>query len=186
MCGMLATHAIRARKLSTTLQLLLKYYSLLTVAISLPWSIKGNHMTICSAAVQDKDVVCRFLCRQRLGYRADKNAEYLAPVPAGSVVYGSGETAVVLSKVSNNNCVAFAMSVSDAGVLLPFHIISRLDSPNIVVNKCMSCSCVNVSHAKPSWWRCSIGICGVLMTSQWLDSLVFFNQQLVMDSTNRF
>lgn len=45
---------------------------------------------------------CRFLCRQRLGYRADKNAEYLTPVPQESVVYGSGETAVVLSKV----CVA--------------------------------------------------------------------------------
>ena len=42
---------------------------------------------------------CRFLCRQRLGYRADKNAEYLMPVPQESVVYGSGETAVVLSKV---------------------------------------------------------------------------------------
>jgi len=37
--------------------------------------------------------------RQRLGYRADKNAEYLMPVPSESVVYGSGETAVVLSKV---------------------------------------------------------------------------------------
>lgn len=42
--------------------------------------------------------VDRFLCRQRLGYRADKNAEYLSPVPSESVVYGSGETAVVLSK----------------------------------------------------------------------------------------
>ena len=40
-----------------------------------------------------------FLCRQRLGYRADKQAEYLTPVPSESVVYGSGETAVVLSKV---------------------------------------------------------------------------------------
>lgn len=50
-------------------------------------------------SVLKRSCACSFLCRQRLGYRADKQAEYLTPVPSESVVYGSGETAVVLSKV---------------------------------------------------------------------------------------
>jgi hypothetical protein len=54
---------------------------------------------VCVIRASMRCCYCRFLCRQRLGYRADKNAEYLVPVPSESVVYGSGETAVVLSKV---------------------------------------------------------------------------------------
>lgn len=57
------------------------------------WQV--DEITVVSSRTGHVD---RFLCRQRLGYRADKNAEYLMPVPSESVVYGSGETAVVLSK----------------------------------------------------------------------------------------
>ncbi|KAA6419959.1 MAG: hypothetical protein FRX49_10149 [Trebouxia sp. A1-2] len=59
------------------------------------WQV--DEITVVSSRTGNVD---RFLCRQRLGYRADKNAEYLMPVPLESVVYGSGETAVVLSKQS--------------------------------------------------------------------------------------
>lgn len=60
----------------------------------------GNcHCHCYRSNVKIRVIARRFLCRQRLGYRADKNAEYLMPVPSESVVYGSGETAVVLSKV---------------------------------------------------------------------------------------
>lgn len=57
------------------------------------WQV--DEITVVSSRTGHVD---RFLCRQRLGYRADKQAEYLTPVPSESVVYGSGETAVVLSK----------------------------------------------------------------------------------------
>ncbi|KAG2488505.1 hypothetical protein HYH03_013008 [Edaphochlamys debaryana] len=40
----------------------------------------------------------RFVCRRTLGGRQGEGAAYLTPVPAGAVVYGEGETAVVLSK----------------------------------------------------------------------------------------
>jgi hypothetical protein len=41
----------------------------------------------------------RFVCRGRLGGRKGEAAAYLTPVPPGAVVYGSGETARILTKV---------------------------------------------------------------------------------------
>jgi len=40
----------------------------------------------------------RFVCRRTLGVTKGNGASWLTPVPAGSVIYGSGESAVVLSK----------------------------------------------------------------------------------------
>lgn len=41
----------------------------------------------------------RFVCRRLLGGRKGEGAAYLTPVPAGAVVYGTGEAAVILTKV---------------------------------------------------------------------------------------
>lgn len=41
----------------------------------------------------------RFVCRKRLGGRKGEPAAYLTAVPPGAVVYGSGDSAVILSKV---------------------------------------------------------------------------------------
>src|SRR5262249_24568996 len=46
-------------------------------------------------------VLCRFVCRSRIGGRDGESAVYMKPVPAGAVVYGSGEAAVILTKVLN-------------------------------------------------------------------------------------
>mmetsp|Transcript_41844 Transcript_41844/g.99258 ORF Transcript_41844/g.99258 Transcript_41844/m.99258 type:complete len:392 (-) Transcript_41844:120-1295(-) len=42
----------------------------------------------------------RFICRQRMGCKnSERSAAYLTPVPEDAVVYGSGESAVIMSKV---------------------------------------------------------------------------------------
>eukprot|EP00878_Enallax_costatus_P020136 GHUV01021268.1.p3 GENE.GHUV01021268.1~~GHUV01021268.1.p3 ORF type:complete len:134 (+),score=37.81 GHUV01021268.1:691-1092(+) len=41
----------------------------------------------------------RFVCRKRLGGRKGDPAAYLTPVPPNAVVYGTGDTARVISKV---------------------------------------------------------------------------------------
>ncbi|GFR45469.1 hypothetical protein Agub_g6868, partial [Astrephomene gubernaculifera] len=58
-----------------------------------------------SWGLQEADVVSsrtrhmdRFVCRRLLGARAGEGAALLPPVPAGAVVYGEGEAAVVLSQ----------------------------------------------------------------------------------------
>ena len=43
---------------------------------------------------------CRFVCRQKLGFHADAGAEYVTPLPENAVVYGSGDKAIVLTRVS--------------------------------------------------------------------------------------
>uniref|UniRef100_A0A061R9H7 DUF7755 domain-containing protein n=1 Tax=Tetraselmis sp. GSL018 TaxID=582737 RepID=A0A061R9H7_9CHLO len=41
----------------------------------------------------------RFICRQRMGCKnSERSAAYLTPVPEDAVVYGSGESAVIMSK----------------------------------------------------------------------------------------
>ena len=52
-------------------------------------------VTVCSSRTRHTD---RFVCREALGY-GGVPAGFLAPVPADSVVYGSGESAVILSRV---------------------------------------------------------------------------------------
>lgn len=42
---------------------------------------------------------CRFVCRQKLGLHAGAGAEYVAPLPENAVVYGSGDKAIVLTRV---------------------------------------------------------------------------------------
>ena len=46
-------------------------------------------------------VCCRFLCREQLGGSKFTGAAFLKPVPEDAVVYGSGEQALVLTKVSS-------------------------------------------------------------------------------------
>jgi hypothetical protein len=41
----------------------------------------------------------RFVCRHQLGGRRGEGAAYLTPVPPGAVVYGSGDSARILTKV---------------------------------------------------------------------------------------
>ena len=41
---------------------------------------------------------CRFVCREQLGGNKQP-AGYLTPVPENSVVYGSGSSSVILTKV---------------------------------------------------------------------------------------
>lgn len=43
---------------------------------------------------------CRFVCRQRLGGRKGEPAAYLTPVPLNAVVYGTGDAARIITKVS--------------------------------------------------------------------------------------
>lgn len=43
---------------------------------------------------------CRFVCREALGEGGREAAAYLRPVPPGSLVYGSGDSAVVVTKAS--------------------------------------------------------------------------------------
>ena len=43
---------------------------------------------------------CRFVCRQKLGLHADAGAEYVTPLPENAVVYGSGDKAIILTRVS--------------------------------------------------------------------------------------
>ncbi|KAG1655963.1 hypothetical protein FOA52_005218 [Chlamydomonas sp. UWO 241] len=42
-------------------------------------------------------VMERFMCREKVGQKAGLGAQWLTPVPEGAVVYGTGETAVVLT-----------------------------------------------------------------------------------------
>ena len=41
----------------------------------------------------------RFVCREVVGEGAEQQAAYLTPVPEGAVVYGSGSSSVILTKV---------------------------------------------------------------------------------------
>ena len=43
---------------------------------------------------------CRFVCRRKLGLHADAGAEYVTPLPENAVLYGSGDKAIVLTRVS--------------------------------------------------------------------------------------
>ncbi len=43
---------------------------------------------------------CRFVCREALGEGGREAAAYLRPVPPGAVVYGSGDSSVVVTKAS--------------------------------------------------------------------------------------
>ncbi len=54
-----------------------------------------RQVTVWSSRTKHTD---RFVCREALGYNG-VSAGFLAPVPADAVVYGSGESAVILSKV---------------------------------------------------------------------------------------
>ena len=54
------------------------------------WGV--DEVTVASSRTGHTD---RFVCRELLGGRG---AGFLAPVPPGAVVYGSGEAAVVLSR----------------------------------------------------------------------------------------
>jgi hypothetical protein len=57
--------------------------------------LKGSGAETCS---QLPVCGCRFVCREQLG--GDKQpAGYLTPVPENSVVYGSGSSSVILTKV---------------------------------------------------------------------------------------
>ncbi len=44
-------------------------------------------------------LVCRFVCRDRIGERQKCSAAFLPAIPEDAVVYGAGETSVILSKV---------------------------------------------------------------------------------------
>lgn len=56
-----------------------------------------HEINICSSRSGHND---RFVCRERMGDGVkDRSAIYLTPVPEDAVVYGSGESAVILSKV---------------------------------------------------------------------------------------
>ncbi|EIE22579.1 hypothetical protein COCSUDRAFT_66290 [Coccomyxa subellipsoidea C-169] len=57
-------------------------------------SWRVDEVTVCSSRTRHTD---RFVCREALGY-GGVPAGFLAPVPADSVVYGSGESAVILSR----------------------------------------------------------------------------------------
>ena len=52
-------------------------------------------MTVSSSRSRHTD---RFLCRDALG-AAGQSAGYLSPLPQDAVVYGSGESAVILTRV---------------------------------------------------------------------------------------
>ncbi|KAK9828601.1 hypothetical protein WJX72_000987 [[Myrmecia] bisecta] len=54
-----------------------------------------DEISVASARTGHMD---RFICREAVGEGNASNAGFLAPVPVDSVVYGSGESAVVLSK----------------------------------------------------------------------------------------
>jgi hypothetical protein len=54
-----------------------------------------DEITVSSSRSRHTD---RFVCRDCLGTKG-ASAGFLAPVPADSVVYGSGENAVILSRV---------------------------------------------------------------------------------------
>ncbi len=41
---------------------------------------------------------CRFVCREPLGESAPCSAAYLTPIPADHVVYGSGDSAMILDR----------------------------------------------------------------------------------------
>ena len=51
------------------------------------------------ATLQRCASLCRFVCRKRLGEKSGDAAACLTPIPAGSVVYGSGDAAIILTKV---------------------------------------------------------------------------------------
>lgn len=57
------------------------------------WAL--DEVSVCSSRTNHTD---RFVCRQRLDGRRSAGAAYLVPVPPGAVVYGSGESSVILSK----------------------------------------------------------------------------------------
>ncbi len=60
-------------------------------------SWRVDEITVSSSRSRHTD---RFVCRDRLGMKeAGVSAGYLSPVPADSVVYGSGENALILSRV---------------------------------------------------------------------------------------
>jgi hypothetical protein len=49
---------------------------------------------------------CRFVWREALGEGCNEAAAYLKPVPPGAVVYGTGDSAIIISKASTAGAAA--------------------------------------------------------------------------------
>jgi len=58
---------------------------------------------------------CRFVCHSILGVQRGEGACFLTPLPAGSVLYGSGLSAVALSKVC---CLCYMPVLKSSGVIV--------------------------------------------------------------------
>jgi len=69
------------------------------------WTL--DEVSVCSSRTNHTD---RFVCRKRLGGRKGDLAAYLMPVPPGAVVYGSGDSSVILSKEQAAALHAIGMS----------------------------------------------------------------------------
>lgn len=59
-----------------------------------------------------------FVCRQHLGTKGGKGAALLPAVPPGAVVYGTGDTAVLLSAVRPNPAAASCPPLAQAGNII--------------------------------------------------------------------
>lgn len=68
----------------------------------------------------------RFVCRDTLGGRGAQPAAWLTPVPAEAVVYGSGEAAVILSKVYDVLCASSPMVAYTTCMKSPFTLIESM------------------------------------------------------------
>lgn len=75
-----------------------------------------DEITVSSSRSRHTD---RFVCRNCLGCKGGERAGFLTPVPADSVVYGSGENAVILSRVNISASPDTLAPVNPRGGLTP-------------------------------------------------------------------
>ena len=85
-------------------------------------SWRVDEVTVSSSRSRHTD---RFVCRDALG-AAGQSAGYLSPLPQDAVVYGSGESAVILTRVrplslEGDGCFTLSTGVfsQSSGVLAP-------------------------------------------------------------------
>lgn len=65
---------------------------------------------------------CRFVCRDRIGESATSSAAFLPAIPAHAVVYGAGESSIILSKARAPAVEALESSQEHSSALQAFRL----------------------------------------------------------------
>mmetsp|Transcript_6311 Transcript_6311/g.17642 ORF Transcript_6311/g.17642 Transcript_6311/m.17642 type:complete len:323 (-) Transcript_6311:587-1555(-) len=87
----------------------------------------------------------RFICRERMGEgMRDRSAAYLTPVPEGAVVYGSGESAVIVSKVGPSVFPVHSLSIWGEFLVLPIEKVTLNCRDAILADSLPTCFVIHL------------------------------------------